>query len=455
VPGGRRRRLIPDPIEIDRTLAALPGVVPAAVELYIRVHQDPELSGDEERTAARFAETLAASGLEVTRGVGGHGVVGILRNGPGPAVMLRAELDALPVREETGLPYASAATGQAAGADGDGRPGVAVMHACGHDLHLACAAGASALLAAQPDRWHGTLVVIGQPAEETLQGAEAMLGDGLYDLTGPPDVVLAQHTAPLPAGMLAHPVGPATAASVSIRVVLHGRGGHASSPHLAVDPVVIASALVLRLQTIVSRETAPGDPVAVTVGSLHAGSTPNTVPEQAVLELTVRALAPATLERALAAVRRITAAECAAAGSPREPEISILSRSPAGLSDQATAETVQAGHRALFGPQRVTAWPPSLATEDFPLFGPAGLPLHGHDGIRTAYWMLGVVGRRQWDEAAGTSAAQKLAALPSNHSPRFRPDPRTAVPAGISALASAALLVGLHPGGRADAPAAS
>lgn len=419
-------------------LAAVPGAVPAAVELYIRSHRDPELSGAEKGTAARLADRLAATGFEVTRGVGGHGVVAILHNGSGPAVMLRTELDALPVREQTGLPYASTATVL----DATGHE-VPVMHACGHDLHLACAAGAAEILAKQRTHWQGTLMVVGQPAEETLSGAESMLADGLYERFDVPAAVLAQHSAPLPAGMIAYSHGPVTAASASLHVVVHGKGGHASSPHLAVDPVVTAAAIVLRLQNIVARETSPADQVAVTVGAIHAGRTANVIPGQATLDITIRALSQDTLERALASAHRIIAAECDVAGGNQRPDIVLVSQSPANVPDPSLAAAVRHSHRQIFGPDRVTHWPASLAAEDFPLFGPAGAHVHGKTGIRTAYWMLGVVGPAQWSATPGASAAEKLAALPPNHAPDFRPDPRLTIPAGIAALA-AAFLAALH-----------
>lgn len=401
-------------------------VLAEAARLYAEVHREPELSGAEERTAARFADRLRTTGYEVATGVGGHGVVGVLRRGDGPTVLLRAELDALPVREATGLPYASTVT----------EP-VPVMHACGHDAHLACVAGAAHALAADAGGWRGTLVVVGQPAEETLTGAAAMLADGLYERFPAPGVVLAQHTVPLPAGMVAHAEGPLLAASATVEVVLHGRGGHASAPHLAVDPVVAAAALVLRLQTIVSRETGPGEPLVLTVGSLHAGGAGNVIPESAALEVTLRAFAPRTLDRALAAVRRIVHAEAAASGADREPEIREVARSGVTVNDPAAGAAVRRAHESAFGAGRVTRWQPSTATEDFPLLGPAGEHLHGVAGIRSAYWMLGSVGPEQW-AAAGATAAERLAALPANHSPRFRPHPRLTLTTGIQAMTAAA-----------------
>ncbi|NJP45445.1 amidohydrolase [Actinacidiphila epipremni] len=417
-----------------------PEVLARAAELYVALHRDPELAGAERRTAGRFATALRAAGFEVTGGVGGHGVVGVLRNGPGPAVMLRAELDALPVREETGLPYASTAT--ARGPEKGTR--VPVMHACGHDAHLAALTGAAATLAAAPGSWRGTLLAVGQPAEETLAGAAAMLGDGLYERFPRPAYVLAQHVVPLPAGMVAHAEGALLAGSATLEVVLHGRGGHAGAPHLAADPVITAAAVVLRLQTVVSRETGPGEPLVVTVGAVRAG-TPgggNVIADRATLEVTVRAFTDAALERAVAAVRRIVRAEAAAAPEPTppEPEIRVLSRSRPTVPDPHLTATVRAAHQAALGPHRVTRWQPSLATEDFALYGDAGRELHGVEGIRTAYWMLGATGPRQWAAAAppGADAATRLAALPPNHSPRFAPHPRLTLHTAITALTTAA-----------------
>lgn len=393
------------------------GILRPAVELYVDLHAHPELSGAEVRTAGRFAAALERHGAAVTRGVGGHGVVGVLANGPGPVVLLRAELDALPVTERTGLPYASTAAG--------------VMHACGHDLHLAAASGALALLARARETWRGTVLVVGQPAEETLEGARAMLADGLYERFGSPDAVLAQHAAPLPAGTVAHGRGrPLMAGSAALDVVIHGRGGHAGAPQLAVDPVLTAAATVLRLQSVVARETAPSEQVVLTVGSLHAGERGNVIPDRAELSLSVRAFSDAALDRVTAAVERIVRAECAASGCPEEPEFALASRSPALLPDPDTAAAVRRVHEGLFGPHRVADWPPATATEDFPLYGAAGT------GIRTVYWMLGVTGARQW-----RAAREGAVPPPANHAPDFAPDVRTALPAGITAMAGAALHV--------------
>jgi amidohydrolase len=422
----------PEASSHDEVLRALPQVLPDAVEFYLDVHRSPELSGAEERTAGLFAARLAGHGYEVTGGVGGHGVVAVLRNGEGPVVLLRAELDALPVPERTGLPYASGVT------TADGGALVPVMHACGHDMHLACLAGTARLLARAPRCWRGTLVVVGQPAEETLTGARAMLADGLYERFPAPGVVLAQHTAPLPAGMVAHSEGLMLSAGAMLEVVVHGRGGHAGTAHLAVNPVVVAAGIVRRIEAAVARDIAPGDHVVVTVGALNAGTRGNIVPETAALRISVRAPGPQGVESAIRLVRRAAEAQAREHGCPRAPEVDVAAVSPPTAGDPETVRAVREAHTRAFGPGRVTGWPPSPATEDFPLYGDAGLALHGVPGVRTGYWMLGSVGPRQW-AAAGDTAAAKLAALPANHSPHFAPDVRLTTPAGITALTAAAL----------------
>jgi hippurate hydrolase len=269
------------------------------LKLYFDLHQHPELSGAEKRTAARFADRLGECGLVVTTGIGGHGVLGVLRNGDGPVVLLRAELDALPIAEQTGLPYAA---DEALGA----------MHACGHDAHLACLTGASALLARHKDAWHGTLIVVGQPAEEELSGAAAMLADGLYELCGRPDVVLAQHLTPLPAGLIAHAPEAVTAASRQLEVHVHGRGGHAGLRGFAVDPVPVAAAIVLEAAGIGDRM-----PVVVTVGTIRAGSRPNVIPDVVTLGVSMRAPSTSVLDEAVAELARIADDHSNRAGCPR------------------------------------------------------------------------------------------------------------------------------------------
>ncbi|WP_049574213.1 amidohydrolase [Streptomyces sp. SBT349] len=407
-------------------------VLRSALELYLDLHLHPELSGAEERTAGRLADWLARDGYTVTRGIGGHGVAGVLRRGPGPTVLLRGELDALPLAEETGLRYASTVPG--------------VMHACGHDLHLAALAGAARALA-RPVRGRagpaGTIVVVGQPAEETLQGARAMLADGLYERCGTPDAALAQHTAPLPAGTVAHGRGPLLAGSRALDAVLHGTGGHAGAPHLTVDPVVAAAAAVLRLQAVVSRETAPAEQAVLTVGRLRAGERSNVVPDRAELGLSLRAFSDATLARLDEAVRRVITAESEASRCPEPPRFDLVSSSPPLVPDAALAEAVGTGHAEAFGAGRVARWTPATATEDFAWFGPAGAALHGGEDVRLAYWMLGTVSPAQWraaqetQETQETRGTQRNGMVPGNHSPAFAPEVRTALPTGIQALTRA------------------
>lgn len=405
-----------------RHLAAL---LRPLTEFTIDLHMHPEASGEEVRTAARLGDALAAQGCAVTPGIGGHGVVGVLTNGDGPRVYLRAELDALPVRERTGLPYA---------AEGP------LMHACGHDLHTAALLGAASLLAGSRDHWQGTLVVVGQPAEETLTGARAMLEDGLYTRFGRPDAVLAQHSAPLLGGMVAHGHGPPVlAGGADLEITLHGRGGHAGTPHLTVDPVLAAAAVVMRLQGVVARECAPAEQTALTVGRLHAGTRSNVVPDTASLGVTVRALSQASLDRVVAAVERVVRAESAASGCPRDPDVTVTVRSPAVLPDPELTSLVSAAHQEHLGGERVVPWAPSMATEDFALYGEAGREIHGCTGIPLAYWMVGTVGPRQWAATPGANAAERLAALPPNHSPEFAPHLPLALPTATTALTTAAL----------------
>lgn len=407
----------------------------SAVELYLDLHAHPELSGHEHRTADRLAARLAGHGCTVTRSVGGgHGLVGVLRNGPGPTVLLRTELDALPVTEATGLPYASTTPG--------------VMHACGHDLHIAAVAGAVAHLAATRDTWRGTVLVVGQPEEETLRGARSMLVEGrLYERFGVPDAVLAQHAAPLPAGALAHvPAGgpPLMAGSVAVEAVLHGRGGHAATPHLNLDPVLMAAATVLRLRTVVAEVTAPAEQAVLTVGSVRAGERGNITPDHAELSLTIRAFTEEALDRLAAAAERVVRAEAAASGAPRTPEFTVTARSPALRPDPALTARVRRAHEALLGPGRVLDLAGSAATEDFPHFASGGQGGSGGSAgtvpVPVAYWMLGTTGAGPWRTARAGGAP-----VPPNHAPGFAPDVRAALPVGIGALAAAARQV-LDPG---------
>ncbi|MGW2380776.1 amidohydrolase [Streptomyces sp. NPDC001658] len=390
--------------------------VSALEDFYRDLHRHPELSLNEHRTAARLTERLRRAGYETTDGIGGTGVAGVLRNGDGPVVLLRADMDALPVQEETGLPYASEAPG--------------VMHACGHDLHVTWLVGAAEALSAGRDAWSGTLLLVGQPAEETGLGAARMVADGLYERVPRPDVLLGQHAAPGPAGLYAHVPGLILSASTDIDIVVHGVGGHGSRPETAVDPVVTACFLVTRLQTIVSREVAAGESAVLTVGRVEAGSRPNIIPAEARLSLNIRTQSEHVRTRMIEAVRRIAAGECAAAGCPREPEVTVGSTFPATVNDSETDRRVASVHAEVFGAATVLDPGPAMGSEDFSHLATGGLPY--------AYWFVTATPPDVWAAAPGDDLHQKLAAVPSNHSPHFTPDLSTVAP-GVRTLVSGAL----------------
>lgn len=385
-------------------------------DFYRDLHRHPELSLREHRTAGKLAERFERAGFETDGGIGVTGVAGLLRNGDGPVVLLRADMDALPVREETGLPYASRTPG--------------LMHACGHDLHVTWLAGAAKALADGRDTWSGTLLVVGQPAEETGLGAARMVADGLYERFPRPDVLLGQHAVPGPAGLYGHVPGLILSASTDIDIVVHGVGGHGSRPETAVDPVVTACFLVTRLQTIVSREVAAGESAVLTVGRIEAGTRPNIIPTEARLSLNIRTQSELARERMIAAVRRIAAGECAAAGCPREPEVTVGASFPITVNDAETDRRVAAVHGEVFGAGAVLDPGPAMASEDFPHLAPGGLPY--------AYWFVTSTPGEVWNAAPGDDLAEKLTAVPSNHSPHFAPDLSTLKP-GVQTLVSGAL----------------
>ena len=393
---------------------------------YRDLHAHPELAFGEVRTAAIVAGRLGALGYETTTGVGGTGIVGVLRNGAGPAALLRADMDALPVREQTGLDYASTAVG----VDRDGSD-VPVMHACGHDVHVTCLLGAAEVLAAERASWQGTLMLVFQPAEE-VGGAQAMVDDGLFDRFGRPEVVLGQHVAPLPAGILALRPGPAFAAADSVRVVLHGRGAHGSRPETSVDPVLMAAATVMRLQGIVSREVAGTETAVVTVGAMRAGSRENIIPDDAELMLSIRTFEKAVRDQVVAAVERIVRAEAAASGAPAEPVISVLDSFPAVVNDPGACARTQEFLEAGLAPGLV--FDPGLVTgsEDVGILASAA-------GAPCVFWLLGGADPAQFAAATGIEdIARIVRSLPSNHSPLFAPVIEPTLGTGVTALASAA-----------------
>src|SRR5512144_568136 len=353
-------------------LAPLDALWPELDALYQDLHRTPELSGQEEHTAAKMAARLRAAGYEVTERVGGHGVVGVLRNGKGPTLLVRTELDGLPVQERTGLPYASAATAPTP----DGRA-VPVMHACGHDVHMTGWIAAATLLARARGAWRGTLVFVGQPAEETGGGAVAMLRDGLFARFGKPDYAIAVHdNAEMPAGTVGYVPGYALANVDSVDVTFFGRGGHGAYPHRTVDPIVLAARFVTSVQTVVSREQDPLVPAVVTVGSFHAGTKHNVIPDEAKLQLTVRTYEDDVRTRVLAAIARVAKGEAAAADAPREPEVKVRDddHTASTFNDPALTRRLAGAVSAVLGPDRVQERKPVMGGEDFSAYGRAGVP---------------------------------------------------------------------------------
>jgi amidohydrolase len=396
-------------------------------ELYRDLHRHPELSFQETRTAGIVADRLRGLGVETTEGVGGTGVVGVLRSGAGPTALLRADMDALPMLERTGLEYAS--TARAVDRDGNDVP---VAHSCGHDVHVTCLLGAVAELAAHPERWTGTVLAVFQPAEESGGGAQAMIDDGLVERFGRPGVVLGQHVAPLPAGVLALRPGPAFAAADTVRITLHGTGGHGSRPETTVDPVVMAAATVMRLQTIVAREVAATDAAVLTVGTLQAGTKENIVPDRAELGLTIRTFDPAVRERMLAAIERIVRAEAAAAGAPRDPDIAVVEGFPALVNDEAAAVRTGRALAGVVGDARVVDPGVVTGSEDVGLLATAS-------GAPCSYWLLGGADPAAFAGATDRDAlAAVVASLPSNHSPHFAPVVEPTLATGVAALVAAA-----------------
>ena len=392
------------------------AVYPAAHDLYIDLHQTPELSSHETQTASKLAARLRSLGYEVTEGVGGTGVVAILKNGAGPTVMLRTELDALPVEEKTGLSYASKVHTK----DDSGRD-VPVMHACGHDLHMAALVGTADIMAHSKQSWHGTLMLIGQPAEETISGAKRMIDDGLFTRFPKPSVGVALHVGNyLPAGEVGITPGIYNTNADSLRITIYGKGGHGSAPHTAIDPIVIAARTILALQTVVSREVKPGEMAVVTVGYIRAGTKNNIIPDQAELGLTVRTYKADVRKQVLAAITRIVKAEALAGGAPQEPLIEHYESTDSVFNDLALAERLRAPLEAVLGKQNVITTEPITPSEDYAFFVEQGIP--------SLYMSLGGADPQKYAESknAGTM-------LPSNHSPYFAPDVDPALHAAIKA----------------------
>jgi len=407
----------------DAALADLGQLLPDLQALYTDIHAHPELSMQEVRTAGIAADRLRAAGYEVTTGIGRTGVVGVLRNGDGPTVMLRADMDALPVQEATGLPYASEVTAT----DSAGKT-VPVMHACGHDMHVTWLVGAATLLAQARDVWKGTLMAVFQPAEETAEGAQAMIDDGLMKRFPKPDVVLGQHVMPGPAGVIGTRAGVVTSAGDSLQIRLFGRGAHGSMPQASIDPVVMAAATVMRLQTIVSREVAPNAAAVVTIGALQAGTKENVIPDEALIKLNVRTFDDQVRTRVLAAIERIVRAEAEASGAPKPPEITTLDRYRMVLNDpEATKRAANAFHQH-FPADRVEESDPTTASEDFGSFG-----AEWHSPAM--FWFIGGTDPELYAKA---KAEGRLGELPTNHNPRFAPVIHPTLETGVETLVVAA-----------------
>ena len=409
------------------TAAVLAGLAQARTwqeDFYRDLHRNPELSHQEHRTAAEVVKRLSSYGFEVHDGVGGTGVVGILRNGDGPTVLLRADIDALPIKEQTGLPYASTVIAT----DQSGRE-VPVMHACGHDVHVTCLLGAASLLAAAPVHWSGTVIALFQPAEETADGAQSMVNDGLAKLVGKVDVALTQHVLPFPAGQVATRPGTVFAAADSIKVTVFGRGSHGSRPQSRVDPVVLAAMIVVRLQTIVSREVAPTETAVLTVGSIQAGTKSNVIDDHAVMRLNIRSYNKQTCTNILDAVRRIVTAECQASCSPKEPDFEFYEYFPPTYNDEATTKRARAAFDSQFGDNSVD-FPLQTESEDF-----SDIP--NALGAPYSYWAIGGTdpGTYRKAEAAGRVAED----IPTNHSALFAPVIQPTLDTGTQALVTATL----------------
>ncbi|MGO4572698.1 M20 family metallopeptidase [Microvirga sp. 2TAF3] len=392
--------------------------------LYKDIHSHPELSMQETRTAGLAADRLKKAGYEVTTGVGKTGVVGLLRNGDGPTVMLRADMDALPIAENTGLPYASKV--MATDADGNTVP---VGHMCGHDMHVTWLAGAATLLSQARNTWKGTLMAVFQPGEETAQGAQAMIDDGLLKRFPMPNVVLGQHVMVGPAGSVAGSAGPITSAADSLQIRLFGRGAHGSMPQASIDPVVMAASTVLRLQTIVSREVAATDAAVVTIGVLQAGTKENVIPDDAIIKLNVRTFDAGVRKHVLEAIERIVNAEAEASGAPRKPEITPLDRYPLNVNDETASNRIAEAFRGYFSSDRVKHTGPAPASEDFGCFGTAWQ-------VPSVFWFVGGTDPAVYAKA---KAAGKLNELPVNHSPQFAPVLHPTLETGIAALVVGAL----------------
>ncbi|MFM0295092.1 MULTISPECIES: M20 family metallopeptidase [Paraburkholderia] len=407
---------------LKKLIPELDALLPELEEVYKDLHRNPELSMCEFRTAKIAADYLGRYGYDVTQEIGVTGVVGVLRNGEGPVVMLRADMDALPMAEATGLPYASDVVSR----DEDGVE-VPVCHSCGHDMHVTWLMGVARVLAENLDTWHGTLLAVFQPGEEVGKGAQSMLDDGMLQRFPKPDIVLGQHVMVGPAGTVGHRSGTILSAGDSLKIKLFGRGAHGSQPQTSVDPVIMAASTVLRLQTIVSREISPQDRAVLTVGSLQAGTKENIIPDNATLKLNVRTYDEDVRDYMLGAIKRICCAECSASNAPRDPEFTTINRYPLTVNDAQASATLAGAFGAWFG-DRAYETAPAAASEDFSVFGRAWQ-------VPYVFWFVGCTDPQVYEQA---KAARQINTIPSNHSPQFAPLLHPTLRTGLEAMLCAA-----------------
>jgi amidohydrolase len=392
------------------------AMYPAVETLYQDLHRSPELAFSEHQTAKKLAERVKALGYEVTTGVGGTGVVAILRNGPGPTVMLRTEMDGLPVLEKTGLAFASSVTAKNAAGET-----VPVMHACGHDVHMSAWYGTAKLMADNRKQWSGTLMLVGQPAEEPLTGSAAMIKDGLFTRFPKPDYALSMHDdVSMPAGQVGYFAGPFRASADTVTVTIFGQGGHGAVPHDTRDPVVMSARIVMALQTLVSRENNPMDPVVITVGSIHGGTQANIVPDQVKLQMTVRTFRPEVRKRVLASIAREVKGEAIAAGAPKEPLVEVKPGADAVFNDLALTERMVATAKGALGAQNVVPMAPKMTSEDFANYGQAG--------VKAVLLHFGAVKAERLAESKKSGVP-----LAGTHSPQWAPEFQPSVRAVIAA----------------------
>lgn len=402
------------------------GQLPHLVRLYKQLHSHPELSGHEDATSTAVSQRLEAAGYQVTEHVGETGVVGVLRNGPGKTVMLRGDMDALPIAEQTGLPYASTRT-----TDDTSTP---VMHACAHDVHTAALVGAARLLASAQEQWSGTVVICAQPAEETLHGAKAMLADGLFTRFPRPDVCLGQHAGAYRHGTVLHREGPMMSASATLKLTIHGRGGHASQPERCIDPVLAGAYTLTRIQSILGREVPAGQPVVLSATTFHAGGKENIIPDHATIGLDLRTRDDAHLWKVREAIERIATAECAASNCPQPPSLQTTEACPALVNDPVTTRIVRRTHHELEG-DSVTECALLNSSEDFAEYRLPGPDRYPGPPIPCTFWWFGITDPTTWDKAAGNTLN-----IPGIHTPGFAPrDPEPTLRLATRLLLSGAL----------------